>query len=114
MADLAPEVSPEAWHHGGRGSRGRLWVDTSNTSNSESLAGEWRQDGLTALPGDVQVLAEVVTHVLLHNGGGDTSLPMLGSPVFLQVASGGENFTTVRAGDILFVWPVLTNSLKEK
>ena len=112
VADLAPEVSPEAGHDGGRGSRRRLWVDTAH---SKSLAGEGRQDGLTALPGDVQVLAEVVSHVLLqHHGTAATALPVLGSPVLLQVSSGGENFTTISAGNFLFVCSVLTNSLEEK
>ena len=109
--DLAPQVSPQAGHHGGRGSRGRLWVEAAHP---QGLAGEGREDGLAGLPGDVQVLAEVVAHVLLQHGRPATSLPVLGSPVFLQVASGGENFTTISAGHILFVWPVLTNSLKEK
>ena len=57
VADLAPEVSPEAGHDGGRGSRGRLRVDRDTTSHSQTLPGEGRQDGLTAWPGDVQVLA---------------------------------------------------------
>ena len=109
--DLAPQVSPQAGHHGGRGSRGRLRVEAAHP---QGLAGEGREDGLAGLPGDVQVLAEVVAHVLLQHGRPATSLPVLGSPVFLQVASGGENFTTISAGNILFVWPVLTNSLKEK
>ena len=109
--DLAPQVSPQAGHHGGRGSRGRLRVEAAHP---QGLAGEGRQDGLAGLPGDVQVLAEVVAHVLLQHGRPATSLPVLGSPVFLQVASGGENFATISAGNILFVWPVLTNSLKEK
>ena len=109
--DLAPQVSPQAGHHGGRGSRGRLWVEAAHP---QGLAGEGREDGLAGLPGDVQVLAEVVAHVLLQHGPTATSLPVLGSPVLLQVASGGENFATISAGNILFVWPVLTNSLKEK
>ena len=112
VADLAPEVSPEAGHHGGRGSRRRLGVDSAH---SQSLAREGRQDSLTALPGDVQVLAEVVAHVLLHHAALTAScLSVLGSPVFLQVASGGEHFATISTGNILFVWPVLTNSLKQK
>ena len=109
--DLAPQVSPQAGHHGGRGSRGRLWVEAAHP---QGLAGEGREDGLAGLPGDVQVLAEVVAHVLLQHGRPATSLPVLGSPMLLQVASGGENFATISAGNILFVWPVLTNSLKEK
>ena len=114
VADLAPEVSPQAGHDGGGGSRGWLRVDREPTSHPQSLAGEGRQDGLTALPGDVQVLAEVVAHVLLQHGRTAASLPVLGSPVFLQVASGGENFTTISAGNFLFVCSVLTNSLEEK
>ena len=110
--DLAPQVSPEAGHHGGRGSRGRLWVEAAHP---QGLAGEGREDGLAGLPGDVQVLAEVVSHVLLHHHGTATpALPVLGSPVLLQVSSGGENFTTVSAGNFLFVCSVLTNSLEEK
>ena len=115
VADLAPEVSPQAGHDGGGGPRGRLRVDRDPTSHPQSLPGEGRQDGLTAWPGDVQVLAEVVSHVLLHHHGtAAPALPVLGPPVLLQVSSGGENFTTISAGNFLFVCSVLTNSLEEK
>ena len=116
MADLAPEVSPVSRHEGGRGSRGRLLV----SSHPEALTGEGRQSAVTALPGDSEVLAEVVTHVLLHHGDRGRAwdaghlVPVLGPLVFLQVTSGGEQLATVSTGNVSFVWSVLTDSLQHK
>lgn len=90
---------------------------------AEALAGEGREGSVTRRSGHSEVLAEVVTHVLLHHGHaghaghvGDRGevVPVLGPLVLLEVTPGGEELATLCAGDLSFVRSVLTDSLQHK
>ena len=87
---------------------------------TEALAGEGREGPVTGRSGHGEVLAEVVTHVLLHHGHaghvGDRGevVPVLGPLVLLQVTPGGEELATLCAGDLSFVRSVLADSLQHK
>ena len=89
------------------------------------LSGEGRQHGLVVVRWWRQrfageVLPQVVAHVLRlnqhHRTTADQGLlsSVFGSPVLTEVLPGGKQFTTFIAGNLLLVWSVLTNSLKEK